>query len=215
MAVEGWLVALTGSRAGAQWALPMFRGERCDIGRIHDARVRLDDETVGRRHATIIAREHHHDFHFNGAGGGAALNDVDCEMTYLPLTDGDELRLGRVRLRYVTSQEAADAAVAELVQVEPITRLSRSVPPGAARLRIADLDRIAAHAGWIVADQLCREVAARLVTLATGDATIAYVAPGVFAVTPADAAARLAVEASFEPIEVEGERIVVELEPDA
>ncbi len=84
-------------------ALPLHPGAVTRIGRGLSVEVRLDDASVSRRHARIVER------------GGRAwiLDDRSLNGTWVNgrrvdaaiLSDGDEIRLGRVALRYV---EVAD-----------------------------------------------------------------------------------------------------------
>jgi pSer/pThr/pTyr-binding forkhead associated (FHA) protein len=71
------------------------------LGRAFDAHVRLDDHSVSRRHALIFA----------DAEGAVIVDESSLNGTFVAgervasraLRDGDEIVLGRVRLRFVVA----------------------------------------------------------------------------------------------------------------
>jgi predicted nucleic acid-binding Zn-ribbon protein len=82
------------------------------IGRSLTADIRFDDQTVSRRHALIVRQEDgvhvHDDRSLNGVFvNGARVGDK-------PLTDGDEIVVGRYRMTFfsVTAGAGGDAAAA-------------------------------------------------------------------------------------------------------
>ncbi|HEV2999636.1 MAG TPA: FHA domain-containing protein [Solirubrobacteraceae bacterium] len=88
--------------------VPLDR-EVVHLGRGLSAEVRLDDATVSRRHAVIVRRP----------GGEVAILDdrsmngvwVNGErVTEAVLSDGDEILLGRVPLRFAAAAPHAAAA---------------------------------------------------------------------------------------------------------
>ncbi len=83
---------------GASWLVPLGRGVT-HIGRGLSSDVRLDENSVSRRHAVIVDRP----------GGARILDDRSSNGTLVngrrvaqaELRDGDVLVLGRVVLRYL------------------------------------------------------------------------------------------------------------------
>lgn len=89
-------------------ALPLHSGAVTRVGRGLSADVHLDDASVSRRHARIVER----------SGRAWLLDDRSMNGTWVNgqrvdaaiLSDGDEIVLGRVVLRFVeVADEAADA----------------------------------------------------------------------------------------------------------
>jgi hypothetical protein len=78
------------------------------IGRSLTADIRFDDPTVSRRHAIIVRQD----------AGVRVLDDRSLNGIFLngervewgELSDGDELIVGRYRLHFLTSEEAAEPA---------------------------------------------------------------------------------------------------------
>jgi DNA-binding SARP family transcriptional activator len=69
------------------------------IGRDHDARVRLVDGRVSRRHAEIVASDGQYVLRDLGSTNGSSVNGQP--VTQQPLADGDVLSIGGVQLRFV------------------------------------------------------------------------------------------------------------------
>jgi hypothetical protein len=101
--------------AGRRVVAPVSR-EWTRIGRSLSADIRFDDATVSRRHALVV----------NQADGVRVLDDRSLNGVYVngervdwaPLTDGDEIAIGRHAIHYfdtatVGSGASAPAAVAE------------------------------------------------------------------------------------------------------
>ena len=91
----GWLVVDEGPKSGSRYALD---GDVITAGRHPESDIFLDDVTVSRRHVEIT-----HD------GGSYRAKDVgSLNGTYLnkelvedsPLSDGDELQIGRFKLLF-------------------------------------------------------------------------------------------------------------------
>ena len=74
-------------------------GERTTIGRSPDCGVFLDDVTVSRRHAVLIAREGRYFVEDQGSLNGTFLNRKRIESA--ELTDGDELQVGKYRMTFL------------------------------------------------------------------------------------------------------------------
>jgi DNA-directed RNA polymerase subunit RPC12/RpoP len=66
------------------------------IGRTHAAEVRLDDPTVSRRHAVVVAGEGGLRILDDRSLNGVCVNGERCEWSRL--SDGDEVQVGRYRL---------------------------------------------------------------------------------------------------------------------
>lgn len=93
----GQLVVTRGSTAGARYALS---GAETTVGRHPDSDIFLDDVTVSRRHAQIVA----------STGGQRRIEDVgSLNGTYLDgervesaaLREGAQIQVGKFRLVYV------------------------------------------------------------------------------------------------------------------
>jgi len=210
--MEAWIVAVHRGPTGQRWQLPA-RG-KVVIGRVSDAEILLDDAFVGRRHAEIHRTVQGDVFRFNGSGGGSSVDDVPCGSMEIPLHDGSELRIGSVYLRYFCGRDAdarSAAQVDELARIDSLTRLPLGDPPGAARIVLRDIEQLRGRHGFVVVDQLVRQIARRLATLASGDAGIMWTPDECFAVTPSVVASRLVVEACFEPIYCDGVLMAFEL----
>jgi hypothetical protein len=74
-------------------------GERTTIGRSPDCGVFLDDVTVSRRHAVLIAREGRYYVEDQGSLNGTFLNRRRIESA--ELSDGDELQIGKYRMTFL------------------------------------------------------------------------------------------------------------------
>lgn len=81
--------------APRRWSL---LGEVVHIGRGHGADVRLDNSTLSPRHALIVRRGPHAALLDDNSPSGVYVNGRRVERA--ELADGDEIRLGAVRLRY-------------------------------------------------------------------------------------------------------------------
>ena len=210
--MDAWVVAVHRGPTGQRWQLPA-RG-RFVIGRVLDALIRLDDGSVGRRHAEIHRTAQGDVFRFNGSGGGSSVDDVPCVVADNPLVDGAELRIGGVYLRYFCGPDAdarSAAQIDELARIDSLTRLPLGDPPGAARIVLRDIEQLRGRHGFVVVDQLVRQIARRLATLASGDAGIMWTRDECFAVTPPSVAGRLVVESTLEPVYCDGELMELDL----
>ena len=83
-------------------------GEVTHIGRGLSADVRLDDATVSRKHAVIVRRGDDVVILDDRSMNGVWVNGE--RVTEAMLADGDDIRLGRVPLRFVASAPQAAAA---------------------------------------------------------------------------------------------------------
>jgi hypothetical protein len=92
--------------SGNQLIVPLA-GEWTRIGRSLSADVRFDDATVSRRHALVV----------NQADGVRVLDDRSLNgvsvngrrVEWSPLTDGDEIAVGRHRLYYLDTATVGSA----------------------------------------------------------------------------------------------------------
>ena len=78
------------------------------LGRGLSADVRLDDATVSRKHAVIVRRDEEVVILDDRSMNGVWVNGD--RVTERALTDGDEIRLGRVALRYMAAVPETAAA---------------------------------------------------------------------------------------------------------
>ena len=78
------------------------------LGRGIAADIRIDDATVSRRHAVIVRDKEAVRILDDRSMNGVWVNGM--RVTEAVLSDGDEILLGRVPLRYVTAAPHAAAA---------------------------------------------------------------------------------------------------------
>jgi len=71
------------------------------IGRSPEVALRFEDNTVSRRHATLVfgADRRTVEIRDEGAANGTFVNAAKLERATHALKDGDELRLGHLALR--------------------------------------------------------------------------------------------------------------------
>ena len=85
-----------GGRTGESFQL---HGERVSIGRSPDCDVFLDDVTVSRRHAAVVSDESGYRIDDQGSLNGTYVNRRRIDAA--PLTDGDEIQIGKYRLIFL------------------------------------------------------------------------------------------------------------------
>ena len=86
-----------GGRTGESFALDR---ERTSIGRSPDCEVFLDDVTVSRRHAVVVAAEGQTRIEDQGSLNGTYVNRRRIDTA--ELHDGDEIQIGKYRLIYLS-----------------------------------------------------------------------------------------------------------------
>ena len=86
-----------GGRAGETFPL---EGERMTVGRRPDCDIFLDDVTVSRDHAVIVARGDEHYLDDLGSLNGTYVNRRRIESHRL--SDGDELQIGKYKLAFLS-----------------------------------------------------------------------------------------------------------------
>jgi hypothetical protein len=88
-------------RSGGGRAGESFRpaGERTRIGRSPDCDVFLDDVTVSRNHAVLVARDGSFAVEDQGSLNGTFVNRRRIDSA--PLENGDELQIGKYRLTFI------------------------------------------------------------------------------------------------------------------
>jgi pSer/pThr/pTyr-binding forkhead associated (FHA) protein len=86
-----------GGRAGEHFLLER---EATTVGRSPDCDVFLDDVTVSRRHAEVLRRDRQFFIEDKGSLNGTFLNRRRIESA--PLTDGDELQIGKYKLTFLS-----------------------------------------------------------------------------------------------------------------
>ncbi|MDQ6605872.1 MAG: FHA domain-containing protein [Actinomycetota bacterium] len=86
-----------GGRAGETFPL---EGERLTVGRRPDSDIFLDDVTVSRDHAVIVARGDEHFLDDLGSLNGTYVNRRRIESHRL--SDGDELQIGKYKLAFLS-----------------------------------------------------------------------------------------------------------------
>ncbi len=87
------LVVMRGPYAGSRFALTEVV---TTAGRHPDSEIFLDDVTVSRRHAEIVAGENGYSVRDVGSLNGTYVNRVRIEES--PLENGDELQIGKFKL---------------------------------------------------------------------------------------------------------------------
>ncbi len=92
----GALVVRSGGRVGESFPL---RGDRVTIGRTPDADVFLDDVTVSRDHAVLVARGDSWHLDDSGSLNGTYVNRRRIDSARLD--DGDEVQVGKFKLTYL------------------------------------------------------------------------------------------------------------------
>ena len=85
-----------GGRAGEHFSP---KGERTTIGRSPDCDIFLDDVTVSRKHAELLAEDGRFTIRDLGSLNGTYVNRRRIEAS--PLSDGDELQIGKYRLTFL------------------------------------------------------------------------------------------------------------------
>jgi FHA domain/zinc-ribbon domain len=85
-----------GGRAGESFTL---QGDRSSVGRRPDSDIFLDDVTVSRDHAIIVARGDEHYLDDCGSLNGTYVNRKRIESHRL--SDGDELQIGKYKLAFL------------------------------------------------------------------------------------------------------------------
>ena len=85
-----------GGRAGEHFSP---KRERTTIGRSPDCDIFLDDVTVSRKHAELLAEDGRFTIRDLGSLNGTYVNRRRIESS--PLSDGDELQIGKYRLTFL------------------------------------------------------------------------------------------------------------------
>ena len=98
IAAEGpaLVVRSGGGRAGEHFSPT---GDRTTIGRSPDNDIFLDDVTVSRMHAVLVARDGGFAVEDQGSLNGTFVNRRRIDSA--PLENGDELQIGKYRLTFV------------------------------------------------------------------------------------------------------------------
>jgi FHA domain/zinc-ribbon domain len=89
-------------RSGGGRAGETFRpeGDRTTIGRSPDCGIFLDDVTVSRKHAVLMARDGSFFIEDQGSLNGTFVNRKRVEAAQLE--DGDEVQIGKYRMTFLT-----------------------------------------------------------------------------------------------------------------
>jgi len=87
-------------------------GEEFSIGRTDDNDIVLDDSSVSRRHAKITKDGDRYLLADLGSHNGTALNDVFIRSA--PLKDGDQIKIGEIRLKFFFEPDSAVSPAATI-----------------------------------------------------------------------------------------------------
>jgi hypothetical protein len=90
------VVRAGGGRAGESF---MPAGQRTRIGRSPDCEIFLDDVTVSRNHALLIEQDGKFVVEDQGSLNGTFVNRRRIDSA--PLTEGDELQIGKYRMTFI------------------------------------------------------------------------------------------------------------------
>ena len=94
---QGVLVVKRGPNAGSRFVL---EGTAVTAGRSPDSDIFLDDVTVSRRHASFVPAGSSYEVRDVGSLNGTYLNRERIESA--PLSNGDEVQIGKFRLVYLS-----------------------------------------------------------------------------------------------------------------
>ncbi len=94
---QGVLVVKRGPNAGSRYVL---EGTAVTAGRSPDSDIFLDDVTVSRRHASFVPAGSSYEVRDVGSLNGTYLNRERIESA--PLSNGDEVQIGKFRLVYLS-----------------------------------------------------------------------------------------------------------------
>ena len=93
------MVVTSGHRSGARYQLV---GDLVRVGRHPDSEIFLDDITVSRQHVEVRRVDGGHEVCDTGSLNGTYLNGQRIETA--PLTNGDELQVGKFKLLYLVER---------------------------------------------------------------------------------------------------------------
>ncbi len=96
---QGVLVVKRGPNAGSRYVL---EGSAVTAGRSPDSDIFLDDVTVSRRHASFVPSGASYEVRDVGSLNGTYLNRERIDTA--PLSNGDEVQIGKFRLVFLTGQ---------------------------------------------------------------------------------------------------------------
>jgi len=94
---QGVLVVKRGPNAGSRFVL---EGSSVTAGRSPESDIFLDDVTVSRRHASFVPSGSSYEVRDVGSLNGTYLNRERIDAA--PLTNGDEVQIGKFRLVFLT-----------------------------------------------------------------------------------------------------------------
>tara|TARA_Y100001970_G_scaffold150948_1_gene185041 strand:+ start:14188 stop:14652 length:465 start_codon:yes stop_codon:yes gene_type:complete len=94
------LVVASGHQAGTRYAIT---STHLTVGRHPDSDIFLDDITVSRRHVELQQGSAGYLLKDVGSLNGTYLNGERLEDSETPLTNGDELQIGKFKLLYLVS----------------------------------------------------------------------------------------------------------------
>jgi len=104
-------------------------GERSSIGRGQDNDIRLDDPMISRHHAEVV-RQPDDSYQVRDLGSRRGIFVGSSKVAQAGLSDGDELLIGPVRLRFEGHAERASSVIGdgdELRKLRAIVELSRAI----------------------------------------------------------------------------------------
>jgi uncharacterized protein (TIGR02996 family) len=209
--MPAWLVCEVGPEPGRVWELGSLGAVNIRLGRGVAVEVSIASPSMARVHAAVIWHDGAFWIRDTRSTNGTRLDGRTVDGIE-PLRDGTEITLGAVTLQFFQGDGAGQRATACALSVathEPLSRLPRATPAGAAELRIANLYDLERDYGWIGGDVAIRTVGRRL-----RDPAVSSPSRGEFRVFPPERAPALAA-ACGQPFEHEGLmlEIVIETKP--
>jgi hypothetical protein len=202
------LVCEVGPEPGRIWNLGSLGAVQIRLGRSVVSEVVIASPSMARVHARIIWHDDAFWIRDMRSTNGTQLDGRSVENDQ-PLRDGSEIILGAVSLQFFQGDGAgarATACALRLATHEPLSRLPRATPAGAAELRIANLSQLEQQHGVLAGDAAIRALGRRL-----RDPAVSSPSRGELRVFPPDRAAALAAICD-QPIDHEGLTLEIRIE---
>jgi len=122
------LEAVAGAQPGRSWDL----GGSCVVGRAPGCEIRIEDASVSREHARLSEEEGRWVLVDLASRNGTFVNGR--RVTRAPLAPGDEIGLGRVRVRFTLPSPPPPPVLDEEITLEGESEPALSAPVAPARI---------------------------------------------------------------------------------